>query len=68
MTVYEKLLSINARMDHHESDLYVELNPEVKKIVENSGKDYTYFNGESSTWIEIPFAYDPFWGKRETWN
>jgi len=62
MTVYEELKAAGCKMDSHESDLYVEFTEEVAKILPKYDITYTYIgNG----WIEIPFAFDPFWEKVE---
>ena len=54
-------------MDSHESDLYLKDTPEARRIVEEwreeSGRDgfVTYFHIDGAQWMDIPFAFDPFW-------
>lgn len=54
------------QIDHHESDLYIMVTPESKKLI----SDYEYkFNVETFVsaiaphvlWYDIPFAYSPYW-------
>lgn len=53
-------------IDHHDSDLYLKVTNESKKLV----KDYDFrFNVETfvsalpphDLWFDIPFAYTPYW-------
>lgn len=66
MTIYEQLLEAGIAMDNHYSDLLVRATPEARAIV--AGYEYKgqvsgyWFEGES--WLEIPFAFDPFWRRR----
>ncbi len=48
---------------HHESDLYVKASPETRALVKASGRPYSFFksNVDGKTWIDVPFAYEPFW-------
>jgi len=60
-------------MDHHESDLYLKATPEARRILkewqEESGRNggVTYFTSQidGARWMDIPFAYDPFWARRK---
>ena len=63
MTLYEKLRAIGAEIDHHESDLYVRWTPEVARLVRESRQSAVVFRCERSgqRWVEVRFAYDPFW-------
>jgi hypothetical protein len=63
---YEKLLEIGAKMDSHESDLYVKATPEAWKIIRASGWSCTIFTDQidKETWYELPFAYLPYWKGR----
>jgi hypothetical protein len=66
MNIYEELKKIGAEMDHHESDLYVKDTPGIAKIIEGYGyRTYPFTNQiDGTTWIDIPFAYTPWWEKR----
>ena len=73
MTLYERLVKVLTpeQIDHWQSDLYVKVTPESKKIVEefrnleDASKRITattfkdQINNE--LWYEIAFAYDPYW-------
>lgn len=64
-TIYEQLTAAGCEVDHHESDLYVRATPEARAILRaaNSGAEARAFTCQRSgaTWVDIPFAYDPFW-------
>lgn len=62
-SLYQILVAIGAEIDSHASDLYVKSTPEVLALVQLSEKNYSTFksNIDGETWIDIPFAYDPFW-------
>ena len=53
-------------IDHHESDLYVLSTPETRAFVKASGLAHSSFrnNIDGRTWIDVPFAYDPFWARK----
>ncbi len=66
MTLYEAMKAADIETDHHESDLYVPASDAARKVLE----DFPEQKAQSSTfvddltkrlWIDIPFAYDPFW-------
>ena len=49
-------------IDHHNSDLYIKVTPESKKLVEtleykDSGMLTTFKDDEGATWYELPFCY-----------
>jgi transposase-like protein len=64
--LYSKLKATGAKMDSHESDLYVEATPQTESIVRSSGHSFSFFtsNIDGKRWIDVPFAYQPFWDKR----
>jgi len=63
---YAELLAIGAEIDSHEADLYVRATPETVKLVKNTGWGFTYFKSEidGRLWLDVPFAFIPFWGKK----
>jgi hypothetical protein len=65
MSVYLKLKKAGIKTDHHESDLYCEANQLSIKILKDHGIKFKTFvdNIEGKIWLDIPFMYDPFWGK-----
>lgn len=49
-------------IDHHNSDLYIKVTPESKKLVEtleykDSGMLTTFKDDKGTTWYELPFCY-----------
>ncbi len=67
MSLYTDLKSAEQETDSHESDLYVRCTPEALALVRASRSKFSLFHHAVSkaTWIEIPFAYDPWWEARE---
>jgi hypothetical protein len=67
-SIYSQMLKTGCKMDNHESDLYVEVTPETKAIVNNykNKSNVTTFVSqiEKTLWYDIPFAYLPFWEKK----
>jgi hypothetical protein len=73
-TIYERAVSAGIKygrgndcgMDSHGSDLYLKDTPQAREIVaawqNESGRDgfVTYFRNDGVQWLEIPFAYDPY--------
>ena len=64
MTIYTDLRGAGIPLDNHESDLYVLDGPTTRAIL----KRYRAVLGhpfisqvDGRQWLEIPFAYDPFW-------
>jgi hypothetical protein len=64
-SLYDKLVASGAKMDHHESDLYVRASPQTWAIIRGHGgsqaSNARTFMSEGVQWIDIPFAYEPFW-------
>jgi hypothetical protein len=64
-TIYERFVEADIRIDHHCSDLYVRNTPEAREILkrypihQNNSRGFKGTDGDS--WIDVPFAYDPFW-------
>lgn len=52
---------------HHESDLHVKATADALRVVRSSGYYFEPFISsiDGSTWIDIPFAYLPWWKDRE---
>lgn len=69
MTIYQDLITAGCKVDHHESDLYVEVTPLSRMLIANYRfKDnVTRFCdvGDGKQWFDIPFAFDPFYDKYE---
>ena len=66
-TLYQELIDSNIPIDHHESDLYAKVTPLSRTLVKAAVLRYSTFVSEidGTLWFEIPFAYSPFWGKKQ---
>lgn len=69
-SLYEELKAAGIKMDSHESDLYVLETPAVRGIIAQfpmHAKNATRFRDrrDGKMWIDVPFAYDPWWKKAE---
>lgn len=62
-SVYDAIKATGASIDSHESDLYAEATPKVLAIVKQSARTYSLFrsNIDGKQWVDIPFAYEPYW-------
>jgi len=67
-TIYNALKAAGCEIDNYESDLYVRATETARAIVADwveSGRVKTVSNFRcrrtGTEWIDIPFAYDPFW-------
>jgi hypothetical protein len=66
MSLYQEIVAAKIPHDHHESDLYVPDNTDTRQILDrhpmSKGNAKRFKdNVTKTTWIDIPFAYDPFW-------
>ena len=67
MTLYEELKRAGVRMSNYRSDLYFEDTETTREILGRHGKTHSRFSNqvENETWIEVPFAYDPYWEAKQ---
>jgi hypothetical protein len=65
-SLYRDLVRARIPTDHHESDLYVLDTPEARELVKSYGYKSSTFtsNLDGKRWIDVPFAYEPFWEKK----
>lgn len=68
-TLYDYFKAAGCKTDSHESDFYVEATPEARAILKTfplHAKNAKPFrdNVSGKTWLDIPFAYSPYWDKR----
>lgn len=69
MTLYQTLDQAGLRIESHESDLHVERTTEAFKIIKSFPLHYkncsTFIeilpNKMRKFWLDVPFAFDPFW-------
>lgn len=66
-SLYEQLRDAGCALDNHESDLYVKATPEAVRLVTASKRFCSYFThqGTGELWLDVAFAYDPWWKARE---
>lgn len=68
MSIYQQIKNTGCAIDHHESDLYCENTIETTKIIEQyefKGNVERFWNEiDEDYWYCIPFAYDPYWSKK----
>ncbi len=69
MSIYEQMKQAKVQIDHHASDLYVPVNEITRLILETYEYrcNVTTFisNTDKKLWYDIPFAYTPFWERKE---
>ena len=69
MSLYADLKASNIPIDHHESDLYFLSNSVSTEILNKypieKGNSKLFRNEiDRKTWVEVPFAFLPFWEKK----
>lgn len=62
---YRALKAAGLVIEHHESDLYVRDSDTARRIIKDSGWGYERFQSEGKPWLDVPFAYSPWWEKKE---
>jgi hypothetical protein len=67
--IYEEMVKLGVEIGSHASDLYVPVTPETKAVVDqyDSKCNVTTFknNIDGKQWYDIPFAYLPYWEKKQ---
>ena len=65
-TLFRAIVALGVEHDHHESDLYIPDTPRTRALATRYGHRFTRFrsNRDDSFWLDIPFAYDPWWEQR----
>ena len=68
--VYAALVAAGCQIDNHESDLYVKADETSRRIIRESGWYCSSFRNQidGTTWFDLPFAFAPFWNKRQRGN
>ena len=63
MSLCQECVWRGIQVEHHESDLYIPLTEQTRDLVKKHGKKAEAFQNlvEGGTWLDIPFAYCPFW-------
>lgn len=72
ISLYDKLKMAGCKIDHHESDLYVEATDTARKIIKEAQREepsirMEYFNSQidGKQWIDVPFHYAPYWIEKQ---
>jgi len=67
--IYAEMMKAGVPIANHESDLYVPVTEESKKIITNydfkSSVRQFKNNLDGKMWYDIPFAYIPWWTSRQ---
>jgi len=71
-SIFQQATVAGLEMGNHASDLHLKDTPEARAIIAaweaetGMSKSATYFTSDidNTRWIDLPFAYDPFWGKQ----
>jgi len=65
---YHAVMEAKIPTDHHESDLYIPDTPASRELLEHypehkrNARRFQHTN--KMMWLDIPFAYEPFWAKK----
>jgi len=64
-SLHAECLMLALNVDSHESDLYIEDTPAARKLVTFHGHEIKSFISpiDGKSWLDVPFAYEPFWEK-----
>lgn len=70
-TLYERLVEAGCETDSYQSDLYVRETETAEQIIRDfeaeggiSNKNKFRSERDGQKWIELPFAFKPFWDAR----
>lgn len=70
MNIYQEMVKAGVEITNHESDLYAKVTPESEAIVKayefKSNVRRFINNIDGLSWFDIPFAFSPYWIKRQT--
>ena len=74
-SIHDRLKDANVQIGHWHSDLYFEGTPKARKILAEYVAEVAALpetnlalnvSGIGNNWLEIPFAYEPWWqGRKE---
>lgn len=67
-SIYEAMLRAGVEIDHHMSDLYVPATTTTLAILDcypthKANVERFWNQASGSLWLDIPFAYAPFWDR-----
>lgn len=67
-TLYTDMVATGEVIDHHESDLYVRDTPATRAVLaRHPDQRFSTFKhvGTGERWLDITFAYAPWWEARQ---
>lgn len=69
LSIYQALVKAGCQLDNHYSDLYVRRTPLALGILAQYSEYHktaeTFLSAiDGKFWIDIPFAYEPYWTSR----
>lgn len=69
MSLYRELKAAGCEVDSHYSDLYVKSTSEAWRIlkanVSSHARVSTFKNNiDGQVWIDVPFAFEPYWDRQ----
>lgn len=72
MTLYDELKAAGVALSNHESDLYCESTPQAREILARWPLEKSNARGfinqapphKGEHWLDIPFAFHPWWQAR----
>ena len=69
-TLYKELAAAGHEIGSHESDLYVRDTVEVRAILKafpvDNANAKRFYDPQGKPWIDVPFAFEPYWQKKCT--
>lgn len=65
MSLYTDLVEAKIEIGNWQSDLHVKYCPEAIALIRKHGLRGETFQSkiDGSIWVDIPFQYEPYWGK-----
>ena len=65
-TIYQALKRAGVPLDNHESDLYAKDTETSRLIMAQYEHSFSGFlnQQDGQRWLDIPFAFDPWWDRR----
>jgi hypothetical protein len=63
MSLYTDCLAAGIPWANHYSDLYIPATAQTRELLNKRGLTATTFINqvEGGIWLDVPFAYDPYW-------
>jgi hypothetical protein len=70
LSIYTDLKEAGVRIESHASDLYCPDTPLTRHIIERNGRKIDGWNVKrflsgKDVWLDVAFAYEPYWESKE---